>query len=482
MHQTFLCTRRWPRAAASLLTLALASGGCAPLPALDPPALARPAADYRSATALSAPSGVWPTERWWENYRDPQLDALIDEALRDAPDMAAAAARLRNAEAASRVAASALQPQLGARATTTLDRLSYNHLVPRSPETEGWNDYGRVTVDLGWELDFWGKNRAGLAAASSQLEAVRAELAATRIGLVAAIASDYAELARLFAVRDSVVRSVAVRSRTVELFEQRFNHGLETRGGVSEARARLAAAEGDLLQVDEQISLQRIRLAALAGAGPDRGLDLVRPLIRLDAAYALPAELAASLLGRRPDITAARLMVEARLHRVEQKKAAFYPDVNLSAFIGVQALGLDLLGREGSTTGSIGPAISLPLFTGGRLQAELRGSAAAHDEAVASYNRSVAHALQEVASAGASLKSLSARLDRGRAAVAAATDAHRVANERYQGGLATHLDVLFAEDILLSSQRQLADLQSRAFALDVALKRALGGGYQAQTL
>lgn len=475
-----------PAARVSILALALALGGCAQLPAqlselAQRPAL-KPATAWQSAASLAAPAIDWPAERWWQGYGDAQLDALIDEALRDSPDMAAAGARLRRAEAFGRVAGAALLPQVSANASVSEQKLSYNYLTPPAFTPQGTNDYGRATLDFNWELDFWGRNRAGLAAATSQVEASRAELAQARLSLAAAVAASYAELARLFADRDTLARSVETRSTTLSLFDERFRNGLETRGSVSDARARLAAAEGELLAIDEQLGLQRNRLAALVGAGPDRGLSIARPQVSLKGGFGLPAELAANLLGRRPDLVAARLQAEAQASRIEQKKAEFYPNVNLSAFIGVQALGLSMLDRSGSNIGSIGPAISLPIFTGGRLQGELRGAAAAYDEAVANYERTLTQALEEVASTGLSQKALAGQLHKAKESVAAAGEAHRVARNRYEGGLATYLEVLHAEDGLLYSQRTLARLQSRAFTLDVAMKRALGGGWQANTL
>lgn len=464
------------------LVLALALGGCAQFPSLADLSRLKPAADYETAASLAATLSAWPTERWWQAYGDSQLNALIEEALRDSPDMAAASARLRRAEAFGQIAGAALQPQVGANVSATEQKLSYNYLTPRAMTPEGWNDYGRATLDFSWELDFWGKNRAGLAAATSQLEASRAELAHVRLGLAAAVATNYAELAQLFAVRDTAERSVAIRSKTATLFSERFDNGMETRGSLSEAKARLAGAEGELLALDEQIGLLRNRLAALLGAGPDRGLAIQRPGVKLSSDFGLPAELTANLLGRRPDVVAARLLTEAQLKRIDQKKAEFYPNVNLSAFIGVQALGLNMLNKGGSSVGNIGPAISLPIFTGGRLRGELRGTVASYDEAVANYNRTVSQALQEVASAGLSQKALTAQLAKATAAVEAAAEAHRVARERYEGGLANYLEVLYAEDGLLHNQRNLTNLQSRAFTLEVAMKRALGGGYQTNNI
>lgn len=461
-----------------LLTgLVLAIAGCAQLPELDQLATLKDSPRYAASQSFAAPATRWPDDCWWQAYADPQLDALIDEGLRDAPDLAAASARLRRAEAAGQVAGAPLLPQLSANGSATEQRQSDNYLTPKSMTPQGWQDYGRATLDLSWELDFWGKNRAALAAATSETEASRAELAQARLSLAANIATDYMELARLFAAHDTAARSVEVRSQTAKLFAERFANGLETRGSLREADAKRANAEGELLQIDEQIGLQRHRLAALLGAGPDRGLAIARPSVDLSHPTGLPKELAAALLGRRPDVVAARLRTEAQLRRIDQKKAEFYPNINLSAFIGLQSLGLDLLSKGGSTVGSIGPAISLPIFTGGRLRGELRSTAAAYDEAVANYHQTVTQALREVANAGLSQQRLGGRLAKAEEAVAAAAEAHQISRNRYQGGLSTYIEVLSAEDVMLSSLRSLTDLQSRGFALDVALMQALGGGY-----
>lgn len=461
------------------LSAGLFLAGCAQLPDLGAAPQPKSADAFQSSASLQAPNAQWPATQWWLAYGDSQLNALIEEALRDAPDLQAASARLQRAEAFTQLAGSALKPQVSANAGISADKLSYNHLVPRTPATEGWNDYGRATLDLRWELDFWGKNRAGLSAASSELEARRAELAQVRLMLSSGIASAYAELSRLFANRELAQQSVAIRSQTAQLFAQRHANGLETRGSVRAADAGRAAAEGALLALDEQIALQRNRLAALLGAGPDRGLAIEPPTLKLDKAFGLPPQLSADLLGRRPDVVAARLVAQAQASRIDQKKAEFYPNVNLSAFIGVQALGLDLLTKSGSSVGSIGPAISLPIFSGGRLQGELRGAEAAYAESVALYNATVARALQEVADAAVSQKALGQRLGKAQETVEAASEAHRVARNRYEGGLATYLEVLSAEDSLLGSLGQQTNLRAQSFALDIALNRALGGGYQA---
>jgi len=217
----------------------------------------------------------------------------------------------------------------------------------------------------------------------------------------------------------------------------------------------------------------------LIGAGPDRGLAISRPNISGAKNFGIPRQMQLELIGRRPDIVAARLRVEASEKSIEKQRAEFYPNINLSAFIGLQSLGLNKLTDSGSRFGSVGPAISLPIFNGGRLRGQLRSTQAEHDEAVGNYNLTVTQALQEVADAAVSQRALGKRLEKLEQEVAAARDAHRNVKLRYEGGLSNYLDVLSSEEILLSSLRTLRDMQSRSFTLDVALIKALGGGYQA---
>lgn len=462
-------TLRWLRAGV-VLPLALVAGACAQFPEASERPTPQTPEGLHSASSLAASAVAWPDDHWWQAYGDAQLNALIEEALRDSPDMAAAAARLRGAEAAGAVAGAALLPQVSANASAARQRQS---------GSSDWNEVGRATLDFSWEIDFWGRNRASLAAATSDLEASRADAAQARLTLASAIASSYADLAGLYAVRDADEAALAVRRHSAQLFTERFVSGLETRSGVKQAEALLASAEGELLRVDESIGLTRHALAALVGAGPDRGLTIRRPSVAIRSPEGLPAELAVNLLGRRPDVVAARLQAEAQVHRIDSKRAEFYPNVNLSAFIGFESIGLSNLFKSGSRIGSIGPAVSLPIFNGGRLRGELKRAQASYDEAVANYNRTLTQALQDVADAWLSRKALAPRLAKAEEAFRAAEQAYRVTLNRYEGGLASYLEVLTAQDTLLTNQRALTDLQSRAFTLDVAMTRALGGGYRA---
>jgi NodT family efflux transporter outer membrane factor (OMF) lipoprotein len=465
---------RWILPAACLMFIA----GCAQIPELGKSVEAKPVEQLNSGASFTAPAAAWPADGWWHTYGDAQLNGLVEEALRESPNLAVAQARLRRAGAMTQTAGAPLMPEVTGSAYLNEAKQSYNYLMPRQAVPNGWNDYGVATLNLSWELDFWGKNRAALAAATSEHQAAQAEVAQTRLILSTSVASAYAELAHLYTVRDTAEAALVLRTKTVELFRQRHQFGLETLASVRQVEARQAAADGQLQAINEYIALQRNGIAALIGAGPDRGLAISRPSVSFASGTGLPPNLALDLLGRRPDIVAARLRTEAAAKRIDQQKAGFYPSVNLMAFVGVQSLGIDKLTRSGSDIGSIGPAISLPIFNTERLQGQLRGAHAEYDAAVSVYNATLSNALREVADAATSRKFLDGELAAAFATVTAAEEAHDIVSKRYRGELATYLDVLSAEDQLILAQRGLADLATRAMVLDIAMVRALGGGFQ----
>lgn len=440
-----------------------------------------PAATLQTAATLSSQHSLttqrqdqWPTQDWWQRYQDPQLDALMQELLRDSPSLAAAEARLMQARGQARQTGAVQGPDVGANLGVTQQKISYNNgndFVPRN-----WNTYGSATLNFSYEFDFWGKNRAQIAAAHSTLAASQAELADARRVLTTALAQAYAELTRLFAQRDTAAEALQVREQTVALFRQRHDNGLETLGSVRQVESLQAVAAGELLAIDEAIVMQRHAVAALLGKGPDRGSALTRPALSLVSHFGLPAKTGVDLLGHRPDVTAARWRVEAAAQQVGVAETLFYPNVSLSGFIGTQALGLDNLSQSGSDAGGIGPALYLPLFTAGRLQGQLDTAQGRYLEAVALYNTTLTQALAQVADAVSSQQALSARLAQAQAAVTAAEEAFNIVNHRYRGGLATYLDVLSAEGSLLQSRQALVNLQARALELDVELVHALGGG------
>ncbi len=455
----------------------LASAGCAQLPRMDSPPAVKKVEELGSSNSFSAPATAWPGDQWWQGYGDPQLSGLIDEALQGAPDLMLAQARLAAAAAVVRSAESTQIPEVTGSAAMTEEKQSYNWLIPRQVLPRGWNDYGLATLNFSWELDFWGKNRSALAGALSDQQAARFEYAETRLLLSTSVAAAYAGLVDLYTLRDNAAETLRLREETVKLFRQRHDFGLETLASVRQVEARRASAEAELRSYDERIGLQGNAIAALIGAGPDRSLAITRPSTHFANSTGLPPNLAADLLGRRPDILAARSRTEAAAHRIDEKKAGFYPSVNLLAFVGLQSLGVRNLTESGSQIGSAGPAVSLPIFNTRSLQGARRGARAEYDASVATYNATLSQALREVADAATSRKALDGELEASRAAVTAAAEAHQIVSKRYEGALATYLDVLEAEDELISARRAEAELETRALILDVSLVRALGGGF-----
>ena len=462
-----------------LLLAITALTACAGLPTEDPQRLARSAQSYAAAQSFAGAAGVWPGDRWWTAYGDAQLDGLMQEALAGSPTLAGAQARVRSAEAAAGRTRAAGMPSLTADASAERMKQSYNNGFPKAFLPQGYNTYDRLAFDFSWELDFWGKNRAAVAAATSEAFAAQADAAEARLMLSTNLAAAYADLGRLYAERDVAERALTVQAESSRLVADRVANGLDTRGAQRQAEAGPLQAQADLAGVDEQIALARNRLAALLGAGPDRGLAIARPAAVALQPLGMPAALAADLVGRRPDVAAARWRAQAAAARIHEAKAAFFPDINLTGFVGVQALHLSQTFARGSDIGALGPALSLPIFEGGRLKAGLRGAEADRDIAVASYDATVTEAFRQVADVLASARALALERTSSRDALAASEDAYRIARLRYQGGLSAYPTVLLAEQTVLQRRRALADLDARGLALDIALVRALGGGFQA---
>ena len=438
------------------------------------------AATVNAAAATHQTTGdLWPTDRWWKQFGDPQLNALIDEALKDggAITLRLAEARLRSAQAAARGLESRDLPAVDLNANSTRERFSAHYIYP-PPLGGSTHTLNQATIDLRYELDFWGRNRAAIATARSQVRAAEADAQAARLALTTSIARGWFQLQRLASLRDVTLAAIRQRENVLSLAKQRFDAGLDTHAELRQAEAALPASRVDLAQIDESIGLVRNQIAALLGKGPDRGRDIGVPEGKGSTVIALPASLPAELIGRRPDIAAARWRVEAARGQIDAAKAQFYPNINLVASAGLLALGGAHFLDSSSRNLSAGPAVSLPIFEGGRLRAHLAGKNAEYDAAVEQYNATLVDAVKDVADQVVSLQSVSAQLADQELARIKTEQAFDVALIRYKAGLATYLTVLNAQTSVLQQQRADAELRARVLDLDVALTRALGGGYR----
>lgn len=470
------------RLLSSALALTALLAGCAAVPDLGPKPVPRSPDSIAASQSLAATSSAqWPTEGWWSAFGDPQLDALIQEGLAQSPDVAIAMARLRRAGGAAQQAGAATLPSLDVNGQAGYNRQSLNMGYPpefRNMLPQGWQESGQVAANLSFDLDLWGKNRAALAAATSEQRAAAIDAQQARLMLSTSIASAYFELARLQAERDVRAKALDVRTASRKLVSDRQANGLDTRGSLRSSDAEVANAKVALSEVEQSISARRNQIAALLGAGPDRGLTIAPPALSADPASALPEGVTTDLIGRRPDIAAARERAEAAASRIKVAHADFFPSLRLSALVGVQSLGFGNLIENDSIYGNAGPAISLPIFHGGSIQGGYKVARANYDEAVATYDKTVVGAYQDVADAVTSQRAVAQRLIDARAALKASEDAYAIAQGRYRGGLSNYLDVLTVEDRVLGARLAVAGLEAAARSANLALIRALGGGFR----
>jgi NodT family efflux transporter outer membrane factor (OMF) lipoprotein len=373
-------------------------------------------------------------------------------------------------------------PQLSGDGVVQGIQQTLNQGFPKDAQSllpHGFNGQAQVAANLRYQLDLFGKNRAALSAATSDAQAAAADAAEAYLQLSTAIATTYADLARLFAQRDVALDAVRIRKETLAVVANRRSGGLATQAEYSQQAALVPAAEADQEAIDRQIELTRHQLAALAGAGPDRGSSISRPKAALLRPMEIPANLKLDLIGRRPDLVAARLRVEARGERTEVARLDYCPNIDLNAYAGVQSIPISSLFTHSSIIAAVGPAIHLPIFAGGRLEGAFRGARFDYDEAVAHYNGILTDALRDIADILGSRRSVSRQLAKSQASLAAATDAYQASRTRYSAGLTGLIDVLTAQNTLIAQRRAVADLKAQSLSLDIALTRALGGGFSA---
>ncbi|HJU25681.1 MAG TPA: efflux transporter outer membrane subunit, partial [Rhodanobacteraceae bacterium] len=338
----------------------------------------------------------------------------------------------------------------------------------------------RLGLDFGYEFDFWGKNRAAFAAATSRAQAAGVDAFASRLLLSVAVARDYVQLGRACDQLEVTRATLAQRQKIDDLTRKRVAAGLGTRVELKQAEAAIPTTREELAALDETAALVRGQLAALLGAGPDRGLKIACPkLAGMAGGTVLPSRLPADLLGRRPDVVASRWRVEAAARDIDVAKAQFYPDIDLLGFIGFQSLGLSDFLQAGSGIAGIGPALHLPIFEGGRLRSQLAGADADYDVAVGQYDQTLVDALRDIGAQIISARSVKEQGRQQRLALDAASDAYDLALRRYREGVDSYLSVLSAETQVLAQRRVGVDLRAREFANEIELIRALGGGFEA---
>ncbi len=466
------------RTAVVAAVAALALAGCANYIGIKSDKQIAPASQFESAQSLPAQGGQWPTLDWASQFGDPQLPKLIDEALQGNPSIAQAQARIAKASSYIESSRSNLMPKAEASYSWTRELYSSNALFP-PPYGGQWYSENNVLASASWDLDLWGKNRERLHTAVSQEKAAEADMQQARITLASSVARTYNSLAQLYALRDIAQREITNRQTVGKITDGRVSAGLDTNVERQTARGNIATTQASLSDLDGQITTVRYQLAALLGKGPDRGLQIAAPVMNPSGTVALPGNLPADLVARRPDIVAARWQVEAAMHDVKEAKAEFFPDVNLAAGFGFDAFGWGKFLNFASRQAQFGPAIHLPIFDAGALRAQLKGRYADFDLSVANYNQTLIGALNDVATQVASIRAADRQMDDAQRALDASTRAYDLAVIRYKAGLSPQLQVLTADSNRLASEQTVTNLKMRRRDMQLALIKALGGGFDA---
>lgn len=461
------------RHACLLIGFVLSVGGCASSAGIKHDQAMRDPAALGARAAFNA----WPAADWWKQLDDEKLDHLIALALRENPGMIQAAKQIEKAVAYTSSARSALAPQVTGALSISRQRLSENAFYP-PPYGGSHQTLADASLNANWDLDFWGRNRSALDAALSQKRAADAEQAATRLMISVAVARTYYQLAHQLDYKVLAEQALQQREQELDLVKARLRTGLDSEVELQQAESALASAQVDLQAAQEAADLTRNALAALT-AQPVQSLQSLDAELSARSPQAIPDDIPVDLLGRRPDLAAARARVDAAGANIREARAEFYPNVSLSAFIGLSSFGLSKFLELGSGTTGIGPALHLPVFDAGRLRANLRVKNADYDLAVTSYNQALLEALHDVADQMTSLKTVQRQTRDQQIALQAAERAYQLAQARYKAGLSNYLSVLSAEDGWLRERGRDLDLRARGLDLNLALIKSLGGGYAA---
>lgn len=473
-----------------LFSVCLIAAGCAWIPNGEPPADYLEPPEMRETVAeVTSRLRQWPHDRWWEQFGNPELNQLMETALRDNPGLKAASARLREAQSLVRVEGARLLPFLEADASLTHERISQHGVFAAlNPDVAGVRILLGIINPLSfrYEFDFWGKNRARLEATLGQAAAEEAEKAHVRLHLTTALARAYFRGRALRQQLDIVKTIVGIRRDLRQLAEIRFRLGLAHDLAVKQAVADYEAAVKHQASVRDQLDVQRHLLARLTGKGPDEAVHLFsNPAVLIPDQIPVPEHLPMGLLVHRPDLAAALYRAYAAARMVKVAKTHFYPTIDLTAFVGLNALTLTkgtdklahLLFNGQSFAYGVAPGLRLPWFEGGRLRGELAAQRAEYDAAVELYNETLLNAMQEVADSLSAWQATGDMLQAHRRLLASLVQEWHLATVRLASGLDDDREVLRHREPVLEQEYALRALESDQLVAAVDLIEALGGGY-----
>ena len=455
------------RTALALLLVA----GCAAQPDYRPPQAELPEAWKESAPR---PAGAAP---WWTVYGDAGLERMMDEALAQNSDLAVAAARVDEARALLGEAQSGLRPQVdaGASAGRSLSSAATGLLPPGTPRER---DNYRATLNFSWEIDLFGRLRAAREAARAELAASEAARDGVRLALTARVAASYYGLLALDAQVELTRRTLALREESLALQRRRRAAGVISDYELRQLEAEAATLRAQLPPLERDREVEEAALAALLGRSPRAVFESAvarAALAEAAAATAVPAGLPSELLLRRPDLVEAERRLAAADARVAEARAAHFPAISLTGFLGSESAELGDLFTGPAGIWSFAAALAQPIYGGGRLQARRDAAAARERAALAQYQGAVRNAFREVRQALAAQARARESFEAQAERVRALEETLRLARLRYASGIASQLDVLDAERGLLAAQTARVDALRAQRAAVADLYRALGG-------
>ncbi|MBN9356530.1 MAG: efflux transporter outer membrane subunit [Herbaspirillum huttiense] len=462
--------------ASALLLAACASGPDYVRPQVDMPAAWTPEAPWRAMQ----PQDAAPRGPWWERFNDAQLNALQQQALAGNQTLAIATARLAQARAQLDVAGAAQAPQVGintraARARISANRPLTNYNSPNFATVQ--NDFA-LGLNVSYELDFFGRVRRSVEAATASAQQSAADLENTRLLLTAELASNYFNLRELDIELDVVRRAIELQRKALELATARHDLGATSGLDVAQQQALL---DNTLTQVDllgRQRAQYEHAIATLTGT-PAPAFSLPPSLTPI-ALPEIPLGIPSDLLERRPDVAAAERSMAAANAQIGVASAAFYPSFMLQPGYGVDSRNWATLFNAPSVLWSLGVSASQSLFDAGRLRAGVDFTQAGYNATVATYRRTVLTAMQEVEDGITGIASLDRAWRQSQSAIASARRVLDIATSRYEGGATPYLDVITAQQALLNSERQAAQLMGQRLLVSVFLIKALGGDWHAR--
>lgn len=414
---------------------------------------------------------------WWEMFGDSELNRLEQQALAQSPSLQLATARLEQAKATVTVVSAGLYPQLDLTGGATRTKTSKNRplATPSAPHISTTQNDFTLGLGVSYEVDVAGRVHSSVQAAQASAQQARADLENARLLLCAELASDYFSLRELDAEIEVVRQSIDLQRKALDFVAARHDLGAATGLDLAQQQAQLDATITQIDTLQQQRARFEHAIATLAGI-PAPGFSLPAG-VQVTALPDIPLALPSDVLERRPDVASAERAMAAANAQIGMAQAAFYPSVMLSPMVGLESSRLSNLVSASSLLWSFGVSAVQTLFDAGRIRANVDYAQAGYQANVAFYRQTVLTAMQEVEDGLSGTTILRRAATNAQTAVNSSQHVLDLASARYEGGIGTHLDVITAQQGLLTSQRQAVQIAGQRFQVAVFLIKALGGGW-----